>query len=482
MSKGGLASLLTIFTGRYLEGVVDKIALVDGNSFYASCQIAFDPSLQNRPVVVLSNNDGCVVAANAEAKSLNQLLLKKQQGSFGKGGYSSAVPESMMFQPFFKVRSVLEAHNTAVFSSNYELYGDMSKRMHTIIGRFADEQEIYSIDESFLRLKTPLEMECRLWGEQLKKTVQQEVGLPVAVGIAMNKTLAKLANHLAKMETEFGNVFEIASPSSHEVQVYLKKLSIDKVWGLGKRLSHHLRSQGYDTVAKFQKAPAGEIRKRYGVMVERILRELNGEVCFDLQETPEPKKQIIASRSFGGVVYDLPTLERALISHLSRALEKLRAQQSLCQNVSIFIRNNRFSPNEPFMNRQKSLVLVEPTDNLMFLSKWVRKILASLYQEQIAWHKAGVVLSAIVPRQGYQPDLFLQEKFVKDEEQGALQVSHEQQALMTVVDQLNRRFGRHSLFVASAGSNKHNDWQMLRNSMSPRYTTQWHELPIAYAK
>ncbi len=455
-----------------------KIALVDGNSFYASCQMAFDPSLQDRPVVVLSNNDGCVVAANAQAKSLNQLLLQQQQGSFGAGGYAAAVPENMMFQPYFKVRSVLEAHNTAVFSSNYELYGDMSKRMHTITGRFANEQEIYSIDESFLRLKKIHGMDYRLWGLQLKQTVQQQIGIPVAVGIAMNKTLAKLANHLAKKEAEFENVFEIESPYSPEIQAYFKRLSIDKVWGLGKRLSHHLRSQGYETVAQLQKAPAGDIRKRYGVVVERTLRELNGEVCFQLQESPEPKKQIIASRSFGGPVYDLPTLERAVISHLSRALEKLRAQQSLCQSLTIFIRNNPFSSIEPFMNRHKSLVLVEPSDNLMFLSKLVRKMLASLYQEQVAWHKAGVVLGSIVPKQGYQPDLFLQ----NEDNEGALQASHEQQGLMKVIDQLNQRFGKHSLFVASAGSSKRNDWQMLRNAMSPRYTTQWHELPIAYAK
>lgn len=451
-----------------------KIALIDGNSFYASCQMAFDPSLTYRPVVVLSNNDGCVVAANAKAKRLNSLALQRC-GDFGSGGYTSAVPENMMFQPYFKVRSVLEAHDTAVFSSNYELYGDMSNRMHRIIGGFANEQEIYSIDESFLRFTQMGEEKNLAWGQTLKRTVQQHIGIPVAVGIAVNKTLAKLANHLAKKHVEFDNVYEISSPFDPCVQSLLRTLEVSKVWGIGQRLAYSLQSQGYQTVAQLQKAPAGEIRQRFGVVMERTLRELNGEVCFDLQQSPEDKKQMIASRSFGQPVYDLSTLERALLSHLTRALEKLRAQNSLCQQVTIFIRNNRFSGNEPFMNRHRTLVLVEPTDNVLVLAKPIRKLLAQIYQSQIAWHKAGVVLGEIIPKTGFQPDLFLgHEREVKE--------TDSQKKLMSIVDQLNQRYGKQSVFIASAGPKERNHWKMLRNCMSPRYTTHWKELPIAWAK
>jgi len=291
----------------------------------------------------------------------------------------------------------------------------------------------------------------------------------------VNKTLAKLANHLAKKHAQFKNVYEIRCPFDAPVQAIFESVDIGKVWGIGKRLAASLQAQGYHTVAQLQKAPAGDIRRRYGVVVERTLRELNGEVCFDLQQAPEDKKQMIASRSFGQPVYDLSTLERAVLSHLTRVLQTLRAQNSLCRMVTIFIRNNRFSSREPFLDRRRTLVLVEPTDNLLYLAKSVRQLLAELYQSQVAWHKAGVILGEIIPKAGYQPDLFAPQNSTS-------QQTTKQQKMLSVIDQLNQRYGKQSLFIASAGPKHGNNWQMLRQRMSPRYTTHWQELPIAWAK
>lgn len=451
--------------------MVPKYALVDGNSFYASCEMAFDPQLNNRPVVVLSNNDGCVVAANQQAKTLAQQVIA-QQGSLGAGGYRAAHPQDMMFQPYFKVRAFLERANTAVFSSNYELYGDMSQRMHSITASFAQQQEIYSIDESFLKLPE-IQTTAGVWGSQLKQAVFQQIGIPVAVGIAVNKTLAKLANHIAKQDPQLQGVFEIEGLDDSQLLRRLSVLPVGKIWGIGKRLAKRLTEEGFVSVADLQKAPAGNIRKRYGVVVERTVRELNGEHCFGFCESPDKKKQIIASRSFGQPVYDLPTLERAVISHLNRALVKLRAQESQCQIVSLFIRSNRFSAFEPFFEASRVLVLTEPSDNGLFLSAKVRQLLKQMYQPEVAFHKAGVALSGIVQRQHYQPDLFCTQ---------AEKETMRQTQMQQVMDQLNQKMGKNTLFIAAAGSSKHNAWQMSRNLMSPRYTTQWHELPIAYAR
>lgn len=449
-----------------------RFALIDGNSFYASCQMAFDPSLANRPVVVLSNNDGCIVAANARAKQLNEELIQSV-GDLGRGGYAAAVTDNMMFQPYFKVKWLLERYQTAVFSSNYELYGDMSQRMHAIIGEFSPQQEIYSIDESFLRLDSLPDQNWLLWGQNLKQTVRQQIGIPVAVGIGPTKTLAKLANHLAKKEERFNGVFAIENLHDAEFVSYLQAMPIQKVWGIGKRLAERLRADGLETVYQFQKASPAAIRKAYGVTLERTFRELNGEVCFQFQEAPGDKKQIINSRSFGQPVTDLKTMERAVISHLSRALEKLRRQNSLCQAVTVFIRSNPFKENRPFYSHHKTLVLLEPSDNSLFLAKKLREALASIWRPGVEFHKAGVILGEILPKGAYQPDLFWQNG---DSE------NSRQQALVKLMDQVNRSQGKETLFVASAGSRRRNGWQMLRNRMSPRYSTQWHELPKASAK
>jgi len=427
--------------------------------------------------VVLSNIDGCVVAANALAKSLNSELLAAANGDLGAGGFAGAMPDNMMFQPYFKVKWLLDKHQAAVFSSNYELYADMSQRMHNIIGGFSPHQEVYSIDESFLGLQGLEVDDWHRWGWQIKQSVDKQIGVPVAVGIGPTKTLAKLANHLAKnhssVNANWEGVYVIEHWQAASFIAQLKKLPIQKVWGIGKRLAKRLQRDGLETVWQFQQTSGVRLRRTYGVMMERTWRELHGEVCFQLYESPDAKQQIIASRSFGQLVMELSVLQRAVVSHLSRALEKLRHQRSLCQAITVSIRSNPFSATQPFYHHKQTIVLTEPTDNDLFLAKQVRALVAQIWQPEVEYHKAGVVLGGITPSNSFQLDLFSQSQSY---------ATQRQQSLMTLMDQVNRQQGAKTLFVAAAGSPKNNQWQMLRNKMSPRYTTNWHELAVAHAK
>jgi len=439
-------------------------ALIDGNSFYASCQMVFDPSLQKRPVVVLSNNDGCVVAANALAKSLDQ----QQSRHFGEGGYHAARSDSMMFQPYFKVAPLLKQHNTAVFSSNYELYADMSQRMHTIIGQFSPHQEIYSIDESFLELSSLCIENLSDYGQQIKQRVRQWIGIPVAVGIAPSKTLAKLANHLAKKQPDLNGVLDFTTLSKSTQTALLKTVKVGSIWGVGKRLSQQLEANQILTAYDLQQACPKAIRKQYSVNVERIVQELNGQACLLLNETHPNKQQIVSSRSFGNLVTDYDSMKQAVASYTATAAEKLRKQKSRCKRLSVFITTHKHKADKPQYRNVYQIPLIYPTDNSVLLSKMAIRALDHIWLAGYEYQKAAVTLSELSDKGALQTDLFAPNPKFSGNPQS--------DKLMQVMDQLNLKMGRNTVSLANTGLQQQNRWKMNRNLMSPRYTTQWGEL------
>ncbi|BBP43412.1 Y-family DNA polymerase [Thiosulfativibrio zosterae] len=442
-------------------------ALIDGNSFYASCEIAFQPHLSHRPVVVLSNNDGCIVAANQIAKDLNAELMQTVK-TLGPGGYRSAVMDNMMFQPYFKVKDILEKYRAAVFSSNYELYADMSSRMHRIVGEFAPRQEIYSIDESFLDLTGMHNFNLTTLALQIKDKVKQDIGIPVAVGIGHSKTLAKLANHLAKKQAQHQGVLDLTQWDETTLNAVLAKVDVGKVWGIGSRLSQQLKQQGVATVADLKQANPKTMRKTYGVVMERTWRELHGESCLSLEEVSAHKKQIISSRSFGVPITAYVQMEQAVVSYTCRAAEKLRSQGSVCAFISVMVTTNPFAKDAPFYRNQQTIGLIYPSDNSILLTKLAKRALKSIWRAGYAYHKAGVTLGDIDLKRALQEDIFAPNPKYSG--------NPKQAALMQVMDGINQRDGRNTLFLGASGIKSKNTWQMRRNLMSPRYTTRWSEL------
>lgn len=438
-------------------------ALVDGNSFYASCQIAFQPHLKNRPVVVLSNNDGCVVAANQIAKDLE----KQQPRHYGAGGYHAASGKNMMFQPYFKVAPLLTKHGTVVFSSNYELYADMSQRMHSIARQFASRQEIYSIDESFLDFSHLPNSEIMPHAQQLKQRVLQWIGIPVAVGIGGSKTQAKLANHLAKKIDSTEGVLDLKNMSTASRDALYKKVKVGSVWGVGKRLSQQLEARHIHTAYDLCQANLKTLRKQFSVNMERTIRELNGEACFAFAETPDDKKNIVSSRSFGVLVEDFASLREAVSTYTATAAEKLRQQHSCAQRVTVGIRTNPYQKQSAQYSNQISVPLIYPTDSTILLTKMAQRALRQIWQPGFQYHKAMVMLSNISPKQALQTDLFAPNPQYSG--------SAKSDRLMQTLDKLNQQMGKHTVQLASSGL-KSKTWKMNRRLMSPRYTTCWEDL------
>lgn len=441
-------------------------ALVDANSFYASCQEAFDPALKHRPVVVLSNNDGCIVAANQRAKALDA-WLKANKRDFGAGGYRAARPESLMYQPYFKVRPYLEKMQAAVFSSNYELYADMSNRLHHILGTFARHQEVYSIDESFLDLSGMPAEELTDYAEEMKRTVWQWIGLPVAVGLGSTRTLAKLANHLAKRHESYRGVLSLVGMQTKTLDFLLKQVEIDDVWGVGRKTSVKLHAQKVNTAYDLKQADLAWVRKHYSIQMVKTVRELRGESCLNLEAMTQ-QRQIISSRSFGQAVTTLFDMEQAVATYIARAAEKLRAQNSVCQFVTVYIRTSPFKAKEAFVKNAQTVPLVYPSDNTVLLVKQAKRALRSIWQDGLRYQKAGVVLSGVVKKSAIQLDCFAPDpKF---------SANPKADALMNVMDGLNKKYGAQTLHLATTRFKQPAAWQMLRNQMSPRFTTRWEEL------
>lgn len=415
-------------------------ALVDVNSFYASCETVFRPDLKGRPVVVLSNNDGCVIARSAEAKQ------------FVKMG-----------DPYFKQKDIFRRHGVICFSSNYELYADMSNRVMTTLEELSPRCEIYSIDEAFCDLTGV--RNCRDltdFGREIRETVLQRTHLTVGVGIAQTKTLAKLANHAAKKwQRQTGGVVDLSNIEKQ--RKLMAVLPVDEVWGVGRRISKKLEAMGIKTVLQLADIDIRFIRKHFNVVLERTVRELRGESCLGLEEFAPVKQEIVCSRSFGGRITEYHEMRQAICSYASRAAEKLRGEHQYCRFISAFVKTSPFALNEPYYGNNASVKLLTPTQDSRDIIAAATRCLDAIWKDGYRYQKAGVMLGDFYSQGVAQLNLF---------DDNAPRQNSEK--LMEVLDHLNAKNGRGALYFAGQGIQT--AWQMKREMLSPRYTTRYSDL------
>ena len=412
-------------------------ALIDCNSFYASCERVFRPDLQRTPIVVLSNNDGCVIARSADAK-----------------------PFVKMGALFHEIRGDLKRHGIVAFSSNYALYGDMSERVMSILEARLPAVEVYSIDEAFADLRGMPEPLDAL-GRALRSEVKQKTGIAVGIGIAASKTLAKLANHAAKRwQHQTGGVVDLRDPIRRDK--LLKALPVEAVWGIGKRMQVHLNALGITTAWDLASHDAWALRKRFSVVLEKTARELRGISCLELEESAPAKQEICCSRSFGKRLKAIEPIEEAVTAFATRAAEKLRAQGSLCRQVRVSLRTGMFNPDEAKYANGILCQLPYPSNDTRLLIAAARDGIRHLYRDGFSYAKAQVLLLDLCRHDEYTPDLFAAEQPVKT------------QRLMSTLDAINGRWGRGTLQPGRTA--KQAEWGMRRELLSPAYTTRWRDL------
>ncbi|MGA7324321.1 MAG: Y-family DNA polymerase [Rhodomicrobium sp.] len=416
-------------------------ALADCNSFYCSCERVFRPELEGQPVVVLSNNDGCIIALTREAKAL---------------GFK-------MGEPYHLQRKELKAKKVAVYSSNYSLYGDMSRRVMNVLSRFTPELEIYSIDEAFLNLAGFDSRGQTEYGRAIRRTMKQETGIPVSIGIGPTKTLAKIANRLAKKMPEAGGVWNLTG--EHDIDACLARVEVGDIWGVGPQWSAWLEAQGIQTALDLKKADAKQIRAKMTVVGERIVRELNGISCLPLELMPAPKKGITVSRSFGQLLRDKELIRQALLRYVGRAAEKLRREKSMARRVTVFARTDRFNPARPCYARMLSATLPWPTDFTPELIAPALRLFDRIYRPGFAFQKCGVMLTDLIRVERERRDFFE----TRDPKRQA--------RLMTAIDELNKTYGARSVHFGYLGGAKPKA-DMRSSFLSDRYTTAWGELPV----
>ncbi len=415
-------------------------ALVDCNNFYASCEKLFRPDLKDTPVVVLSNNDGCVVARSREAKLL---------------GIKMSVP-------VFQIKAEMQRHGILAFSSNYALYADLSSRVMRTLEEMAPRVEVYSIDEAFLDL-TGIESAISLveFGQQVRERIGHWIGITVCVGIAPTKTLAKLANHAAKKYPATQGVVDLTNPDRQRRLLAL--VPVDDVWGVGRRLSKRLNALGIATALDLANASPRALRDQFSVVLERTIRELNGESCIELEEIPPTKKQIVCSRSFGAKVTHFELLREAVCEYATRATEKLRKEQQQAKVLTVFIRTSPFKDNEPQYSNSASGELLIPSCDTRDFIELANHLLKRIWKDGFRYAKAGVMLSDFYDPGMFQPGLF-----------DDVSTRSNSQQLMSVLDTINQS-GAGKVFFAGQGTKK--DWSMKREYLSPAYTTRWDQLP-----
>jgi len=420
------------------------IALIDVNNFYVSCERVFNPKLIGKPVVVLSNNDGCAVARSNEVKALG-------------------VP---MGAPWFKMQDLARQHGIIALSSNYALYADMSNRVMSILREFSPDQEVYSIDESFLDLTGFQSRDLIQYGQQMRRRILKWTGLPVCVGIGATKTLAKLANHCAKKRRAFNGVCNFNAMSQDELDSLLSEIPVGEIWGVGGKLAPKLEALGFKTVLDLKQANPERLRRQFSVIMEKTIRELNGTMCIELEDVLPPKQQILSSRSFGQPVRDYNSLAESVTLYISRAAEKLRRQQSLAGSVHVYIRTSPFKLDEPFYSNGMTVSLPSPLDDSRQLANVALWALKQLYRPHYNYAKAGVMLSELVPAGYAQIDMFTR-----------TETSNKSSELMKAMDSINRKMGKDAIKLASEGFRK--PWKMKQENKSPAYTTDWSNIVSA---
>lgn len=426
-------------------------ALVDCNNFYVSCERVFDPRLENRPVAVLSNNDGCVVARSNEVKTLGV----------------------RMGAPWFEVRDLARRHGIVALSSNYMLYGDMSNRVASILRGFSPAVETYSIDESFLCLEglESLWVSPESLGKSIRERVLMWTGLPVCVGIAPSKTLAKLANHIAKQRAEFGGVCDLGALPEKNACALLSGIEVGEVWGVGRRSAVRLHGLGIENVQALREASPKWLRAHFGVVMERIASELRGISCLALEEAEQPRQQIISSRSFGSKVTALNELKEAVTTYTLRAAERLRAQGSVCAAIHVHIRTSPFVQGARHYDNGVVVPLPEASDDSRLLAGAALQGLERIFRTGFRYQKARITLLELSERTSSNGSLF----------SCPLQRSRSVR-LMETMDALNRAHGRGTLQLASAGlCGLSRSWAARLENRTPRYTTCWDEIPCARA-
>ena len=430
-------------------------ALVDASNFYTSCETVFRPSLRGKPVISLSNNDGCAIARSNEAKALGV----------------------KMGDPWFKIKHLENEAGLIALSANFALYGDMSDRMMSIAAGLGPMQEIYSIDESFIGLDGVRgDLVKRSWA--IRSRILQWTGLPCGIGIGPTKTLAKLANHIAKTaERKPGSypenlavVCSLAGMPTSDLDALFAATDVGEVWGVGRRIGKELNDAGVHTVLDLVRLSPSMVRNRWSVVLERTVRELQGEPCIHLDDAPAPKQQIACTRSFGHPVTELIPLIEAISEFTSRAAEKLRKQGHFVGQILVFAHTSPFRPGPRF---SKSVVvpLRRPTaDTLLLVQSAVRGV-KQIYQPGYQLNKAGIMLMDLIP------DATMQSEFDFEAPEG-----RDKSRLMSAVDSINGRFGRSAIHVGSAvGIKTGCEWSMKQERLTPQYTTKWSDLPVARA-
>lgn len=405
-------------------------ALIDCNNFYVSCERVFNPFLRNKPVVVLSNNDGCVIARSKEAKAF--------------------VP---MGAPYFKNRELFQQHGIIHCSSNYALYGDMSRRVMHTLGEYTPDLQVYSIDEAFLLLDPQNLPEISL---KIQSGVLQRTGIPVSVGVGRTKTLAKIANRLAKK----GKGIHILEANQEEAM--LSQFPVEDIWGIGRQLSDFLHRNGIRTAWEFKECEDDWIKKHMTVVGLRTAWELRGISCLELEELPPAKKAIMSSRSFGRPVTDPVEMAEAVSAYTARAAEKIRNQDSLASYIEVFVQTDRFK--EDHYSNSMQMVLPQPTNYTPILIQYAKWGLEKILYKGYRYKKAGIMLGGLVPAGNYQPDLFVADSKLQEK----------QKRIMQLMDQTNQAHGRKILRFASEGIEQ--PWQMKREKCSPCFTTRWGDI------
>jgi DNA polymerase V len=418
----------------------NAIALIDCNNFYASCERVFDASVKKKPIVVLSNNDGCVIARSEEAKEIG----------------------ITMGAPLFKVESLLSEHDAEIFSSNYALYGDMSGRVMNLLQNFTPEIEIYSIDEAFLNLE-PRKKSLNNLAHTIREKMYKWTGIPISIGIAETKVLAKIANKRAKKgelrETGVLNLYR-----SDKTESVLKDTLINNVWGIGYRSALKLRDNNIKTAWQLRETDNRFIRRLLTVTGARIGLELRGIKCLPFEFVQTKKHNITCSRSFGQTVNDYKSLKEAVLFFLTRTCEKLRKYELAANAVTVFISTDRFRPVPAPYSNSATYSSTYPSDSNQEIQEWAIKTFEKIYKEHYEYRRAGIILSGLVPAEHLTKRMFDDENFVKKHN------------LMKAIDEINQKFGKDSVRFASVKTE--GNWKMKQTRKSPSYTTNWQELLV----
>ncbi len=425
----------------------DKVFfLIDVNNMYVSCERVFNPSLNNKPVIVLSNNDGCAVARSNEAKNLN---IK-------------------MGVPLFQIKDIVQKHNVVVLSSNYVMYAEMSRRFHKILASYVTDEEVepYSIDECFVDFTAyEKNFDLEKVGQQMRQQLWKWLGLPVCVGIGRSKTESKIANHIAKKNAGFNGVCDLVSMDPCNKEYYFSLIDVSEVWGVGRKHSKKLQGMGINTVLDLACAEPREMQKKFSIVMARTIYELQSISCIEIEHTPPSKKQIVASRSFGGRVTELTDLKEAISMYAQDACKRLRDEGLLCGCMIAFVQSNPFDPNVPFYNKSITGSFSEPTDCAIDFVKAATRMVSRIYKEGIKYKKCGVVLTCLEPKSGHTYDLLTDFKQIEKKE-----------CLMQAMDAIHGKFGKKKLGVGPCFIPNRN-WSMSRDKLS-RNPFRWDELLI----